>query len=309
MKIKASVILALSAVLSSSAALSAREPDGTFLFASRDTCDLFLDFYRATGNENTGITVIYVFGGGFKEGSRDQAYFIQWFDKLNENGYNVASIDYRLGLKDVKGAGVNAQFADKLHGAISLAVEDLFSATSYLIENAGQLGIDPSGLVVSGSSAGAITALQAEWDICNRHEIAGMLPEGFNYAGVMAFSGAVFSREGAIKYASEPCPTALFHGTADKIVPYNQFALFKMRFAGSNVVAKTLLNNGYNCNVFRFKDRGHEIAAAMMYCLEEELMFLGKNVVGKAHRIVDATVDDRSMPAPEWGGGDYKKLY
>lgn len=301
-------IMASAMAIASSAALSAREPDGSFLYAHKDSCDLFFDFYRASG-DSAKATVIYAFGGGFKEGSRDQKYFTPWFDELNANGYNVVSIDYRLGLKDVKGAGVNMKFAESLEGAIRLAVEDLFSATAYLLENAEGLGIDTSRLVISGSSAGAITVLQAEWEICNRHKIAEMLPAGFNYAGVMAFSGAIFSREGAVRYASEPCPTALFHGTADKIVPYGQFALFKMRFAGSNVLAKTMLGSGYSCNVFRFKDRGHEIASSMMPNLEEELLFLDRNVCRGERRIVDATIDDPSIPRPSWGSGDYKGLY
>ena len=54
-------------------------PDGTYLFVQRDTCDLFMDVYNpAEGSEDTfmGVrkpTVVFMFGGGFIHGTRDNA--------------------------------------------------------------------------------------------------------------------------------------------------------------------------------------------------------------------------------------------
>ena len=142
-------------------------PDGTYMFVQRDTCDLFLDVYNpAEGSETTFAgkakpTVLFMFGGGFIRGTRDDEDYLGWFKKLTENGYRVISIDYRLGLKGSNKVGV-AQ-VNVLDKAIHMAVEDLFSATNFIIDNADQLGVDPSEIVISGSSAGAISDMQAEY--------------------------------------------------------------------------------------------------------------------------------------------------
>ena len=60
---------------------------------------------------------------------------------MTDNGYRVIAIDYRLGLKGTRSVGI-AQ-VDLLDNAIHIAVEDLFSATNYIIENAECLNVDP----------------------------------------------------------------------------------------------------------------------------------------------------------------------
>ena len=185
-------------------------PSGEYMFAQRDTCQLFMSVYDPAPESDTRFegkakpTILFIFGGGFISGDRNSRGYLPWFRKYNDNGYKVITIDYRLGLK---GAGnVGAGNVGTIYNAIQIGVEDLFSATSYIIENAEALDVDPSNIVVSGSSAGAMIAMQAEWHICNRSGHAGMLPEGFNYAGIMPFSGAILSREGKIRFAKEPAP-------------------------------------------------------------------------------------------------------
>lgn len=290
-------------------------PDGTYLFAKRDTCDLYLDYYAPAMGSATTIdgrtkpTILWVFGGGFKEGSRNGRHHQKWFRMLTEDGYSVVSIDYRLGMKNAPRPGINKRFVNTMANAISLACEDLFSATTFLIDNADDLGIDSDNIVIAGSSAGAITVLQAEWDICNGHEAARELPEGFNYAGLMAFSGAIFSKEGGIKFARETCPMFLIHGTADKIVPYTQMRFLNLCFGGTNVIAKALEKEKRNYNIYRVNERGHEVSASMVNNYGLELDFLEKNVMGKEIRVIDATIDNPDLATPDWAVGDYKKLY
>ena len=198
------------------------EPSGTFLFAQKDGQDLFLDIYDPLDSTATTVqidsvttvnkpTILFVFGGGFKQGSRDANAYKPWFEALCRDGYRVVSIDYRLGLKGVKKMGVAQR--DLLDKAIHMAVEDLYSSILFLRENTDELGIDTDNIVLAGSSAGAITILQADYERANRTPCASVLPEGFRFAGIMSFAGAIYSTHGPVKYPySAPAPTTTFCG-------------------------------------------------------------------------------------------------
>ena len=307
-------IILLAALLSVCTAISAQSitPDGTYLYVQRDTCDLFMDVYDpAPGSERTadGIekpTIIFMFGGGFIHGTRDNSSYHGGFRKMTENGYRIISIDYRLGLKGSNKVGV-AQ-VNVLDKAIHMAVEDLFSATNYIIENADQLGVDPANIVTSGSSAGAISVMQAEYEIANRTSWASVLPSGFNYAGVMSFSGAILSREGKVDFKSQPCPVMMLHGTSDKLVPYEQIKVFNLGFFGGGKLVDRFKKYGYVYNMFHFIDYGHEIAGSMETTVDLQVDFLEKNVMQGKKRIIEAWVDDPDV----WKGSgpqSRKELY
>lgn len=271
-------------------------PDGTYMFAQRDTCDLFMDVYHPAKNSQTTFegktkpTVLFMFGGGFIRGTRDDESYNKWFRQLTDNGYGVVSIDYRLGLKGSNKVGI-AQ-VNVLDKAIHMAVEDLFSATNFMIDNAGELGIDPYNMVISGSSAGAITVMQAEYEIANGTSWASVLPEGFNYTGVMSFSGAILSREGKVDFKKGVCPTLMLHGTADNLVPYEQIAFFNLGFFGGGKLVKRFQKYDLNYNMYHFLDYGHEIAGSMSTTLDLQMRFIETNVIQGKKRIVEAWISD-----------------
>ena len=288
-------------------------PDGTYLFEQRDTCDLFLDIYKASKDSDKVIdgkvkpTVLFVFGGGFIQGTRNDESYLPWFKMLTESGCNVISIDYRLGLKGSTKVGV-AQ-VNALDNAIHIAVEDLFSATNFIIDNSESLGVDPSNIVISGSSAGAITVLQAEYEICNATSWAAVLPEGFRYAGVMAFSGAILSREGKVDYkVHAPAPTLMLHGTADSLVPYKQIAVFNLGFFGGGKLVERFQKFDYNYNMFHFVDYGHEIAGSMATTFDLQCDFIEKNVMQGKKRIIEAWISDPDV-YKGFGVQSRKELY
>ena len=291
-----SLLILIAGILTASAQNTILEPDGTYMYERRDTCDLFMDVYNpAKGSETTIMgkekpAIIFMFGGGFIRGTRDDRSYNSWFKMLTDNGYRVISIDYRLGLKGSTKVGI-AQ-VNILDDAIHMAVEDLFSATNFILENADQFGIKADNLVISGSSAGAITAMQAEYEIANGTSWASVLPEGFNYAGVMSFSGAILSRKGPVKYETAPCPTLMLHGTADKLVPYKQIAFFNLGFYGGGKLVQRFQKYGYDYNMFHFIDYGHEIAGSMYSTLDLQMDFLEKNVVQGKKRIIEAWISD-----------------
>ena len=271
-------------------------PTETYLFAKRDTCDLFLDVYNPARNSQTYFegkekpTIIFMFGGGFIRGERNNESYNKWFRQLTENGYRVVSIDYRLGLKGSTKVGV-AQ-VNVLDKAIHMAVEDLFSATNFIIENAAELKINPENIVISGSSAGAIAVMQAEYEIANRTSWSSVLPEGFNYAGVMSFSGAILSREGKVDYKTTPCPTLMLHGTADELVPYEQIAVLSLGFFGGGKLVKRFEKYDLNYNMYHFIDYGHEIAGSMDTTTDLQFRFIETNIMQGKKRVVNAWISD-----------------
>ncbi|MBR1678167.1 MAG: alpha/beta hydrolase, partial [Bacteroidales bacterium] len=156
----------------------------TYLVAHRDTCDLYMDVYQPVTDTVARPTILYVFGGGFVTGRRDDPYVLPWFKLLNENGYRVVSVDYRLGLKgvpmkfDLFHLIQSAKYTKK---AVDMGVEDVFASVRYLADNAEELGVDMDNIVIAGSSAGAMISLSCELEACNRTERAGVLPEGFHF--------------------------------------------------------------------------------------------------------------------------------
>lgn len=276
------------------------EPTATYMFAHRDTCDLFLDYYKATPGSATEIdgkkkpAIIFSFGGGFVSGNRDKPHYQQWIKQLNDNGYPVFSIDYRLGLKGQSVKGVKMIGAIK--HSIYIGVEDLYSATDYILKHADEFGVQPDNLVISGSSAGAIIALQAEYNLCNGYAPSSMLPSDFRYAGVISFSGAIFSTHGKVKYASAPAPQLLLHGTADRVVTYKSIRVFNLGLFGSSKIAHRLDKKGYPYTIVRYVDHTHDIADLMYYTVPEQLRFLEESVIKKTGRSSDIILDDPALP-------------
>ena len=296
-------LLLIAGLLTLSTIVSAQEeetklisPDGTYMFEKRDDIELYLDVYNPTEGSETYVngkakpTIMFMFGGGFIHGQRDDAGYHKWFKMLTDNGFRVISIDYRLGLKGSNKVGV-AQ-VNVLDKAIHWAVEDLFSATSYIIKNAEQLEVDPTNIVISGSSAGAISVMQAEYELCNQTKWTTGLPESFKYAGVMSFSGAILSREGELDYARMPAPTLMLHGTADELVNYNQIKFFNLGFFGGGKLVKRFEKLGFNYNMYHFVGYGHEIAGSMETTFDLQMKFIETNVMKGQRRIIEAWVDD-----------------
>ena len=302
-----------SAAITAEAAEPAITPDGTYIYEKRDTCDLFLDIYNpAEGSETTykgheKPTIVFLFGGGFIQGARDAVDSLPWFKTMTGNGYRIVSIDYRLGLKGSDKVGV-AQ-VNALDKAIHMGVEDLFSATNFLYENSSELGIDPSNIVISGSSAGAIIVMQAEYEICNKTSWTDTHPEGFRYAGVMSFSGAILSREGKVDYRHlTAAPTLMLHGTADELVPYKQIAVLHLGFFGGGKLVERFQKYGFNYNMYHFLDYGHEIAGSMPTTVDLQLRFLQTNVMEGKKRIIEAWISDPDV-YKGFGPQSRKELY
>ena len=248
----------------------------THLYAVKGTDSLYLDHYAAPV-EGKRPCVMFVFGGGFVGGARD--HDTEYILFLANNGYDVVSIDYRLGMRGVESPGI-IEFLKAMDKTINIAVEDLYSATNFILDHADEWQIDPTKIVVSGSSAGAITSLQAEYAICNSLPVAKSLKEGFNYAGVIAFAGAVFTLDGAPKWEKQSSPTLLFHGSSDTQVPFTKMAAFGIGMYGSKYIADKLHDGGMPYWLYSVEYETHSMSSKPMHENHKEiLLFLDEYVM------------------------------
>jgi len=268
----------------------------SFIYAVKDTNQLGLDVYTLRGSDSIlkKPTILFVFGGAFIAGRRDDTLYNRYFNSLVEHNYNVVSISYRLGMKGVK--NVSKFNIAPLRNAIDMAVEDVYDATNWIIDHAGQFGVDDSKIILSGSSSGAITVLNADYDRRNDHLISNKLPGNFEYAGVVSFSGAVLSFDWGLKYNMAPAPMLLFHGTADKIVPYNKIGFLNKGFYGSGWIAKICRENNYPFYLYSEAGLGHEVSVYPMYeNLPTILDFIETYIVEKKPLQIDYYIKDSTI--------------
>ena len=236
----------------------------SFTYAMKDSIPLGLDVY-STGERSTTRKkpcVLFVFGGAFMTGRRDDSLYNNYVNSLLEKDYVVISMSYRLGLKGVK--NLSKFNITPLAKAIGMAVEDVYDATDWILDNADKLGIDSSRIILSGSSSGAITVLEADFNRRNSKPVAKKLPPAFNYAGIIAFSGAIFSVDGRPKFRIPPAPVLLFHGTADQMVPYDQVRFLNRGMFGSSAIARVFKEHGYPYYIYRAEGMGHEVSVLPM---------------------------------------------
>ena len=298
------IILALAAVIAASAQRKQTpEKSGgvvktTHLFAVKGGQELYLDRYTsATTDGGLRPCVVFVFGGGFSTGTRDAAKYAAYYDFMVREGYDVVATDYRLGMKGVTDPSIFSAISD-FKNTVDMAVEDLYDATKYILDRAAEWHIDTSKIIASGSSAGAITVLQAENGICNGTDAAKVLPAGFNYAGVISFAGAIFSTNGAPEWKSAPCPVMFFHGTSDKNVPYKKASLLGIGFYGSEVIAEQLreLRSPYYFYSVEYED--HSLAETPMTDnLPLTASFIREYAIGGKRVITVENIEDLERPA------------
>ena len=98
--------------------------------------------------------IIWMHGGGFKFGSKEEAAIRLWSAGFARRGYVCAAINYRLGKKFER-----FDFDGLVRGCYA-AIQDARLAIAYFRHNASRLRIDTNRIVLAGNSAGGIMALQ-----------------------------------------------------------------------------------------------------------------------------------------------------
>jgi acetyl esterase/lipase len=236
----------------------------TYTYAFKDGKSLDMDVYfPAFDNQSQRPLILYVHGGGFSEGSRNEPDIQVFCKKLARYGYVVSSISYRLTREGKEsGFGCDCPAVDK-RNTFNEAVEDLQDATFFMIQHRDKMGIDPQKIIISGSSAGAETALNTAYQppYCYNLESGPV-----SYAGVISMAGAIPDTSRIFKESA--VPSLLFHGTCDNMVPY---ATAPHRYCkkgqsgylilhGSYTIAEKLKKLGTPYWLYTYCNASHEIA-------------------------------------------------
>lgn len=180
-------------------------------YAEKNGERLAMDIYLPGNSAGEYPLILFVHGGGFSEGRRDDPRYVQFAENLADKGYPVASITYRLTMKG-RSFGCD-QPAENKRATFRAAAEDIWDATAYLLRTGPSLGLDPSaGIVLCGSSAGAEAILHAAyWP-------DAALPQGFRYAGCIGMAAAILDLGWITPETA--LPSLLFHGKDDPLVPF-----------------------------------------------------------------------------------------
>lgn len=171
-----------------------------------------LDVWRAKDASGPAPLVVFVHGGGWKRGSKDNATGRFKAEHYPQSGYAFASIDYRL----VPASTVEQQ------------AEDVALAVKALIGDAERLGIDRRRIVLMGHSAGAhLVALVG----ADERYLKGVGLSFADIAGVIPIDGAAYDVPAQMK--DGPPVMQKTYAQAFGSDPARQAALSPTRHAGA----------------------------------------------------------------------------
>jgi len=148
------IVLALAGCASSGgAAPAATEPAAPIehkgiVYATPDGVELRLDLVAPGEGKGPYPAIVFIFGGGFNLGTRDQWSII--LPAAARRGYVAVTIDHRM---------TNAQVDGKAKYPFPAQVHDVKCAVRWLRSNAAKYGIDAAHIGAAGFSSGGILAL------------------------------------------------------------------------------------------------------------------------------------------------------
>ncbi len=257
----------------------------TYVYAEKNMEALKLDVYTPSNiREGDSLPVmLWMHGGGFAGGSRENPDEVRLMRYVNEKGYIGVSMSYRLLLKNSRsGSGCDCPKTFKLNVFRQAAI-DYLDAAKYLVEHKRQLQIDPNVIIAGGSSAGAEGVLNAVYLKYFFVDDVSVY-KNVNFAGVLSLAGALvdanyISKENAV-------PTVLFHGSEDHLVPIgtaphhycSNDRLGYLILDGSESIAQKLdiLNESY----YFYKEVGakHELCQIPFDQLDQIFMFFNETI-------------------------------
>ncbi|HRH60097.1 MAG TPA: alpha/beta hydrolase [Chitinophagaceae bacterium] len=172
--------------------------------------------------------VLSIHGGGFHKG--DKTDNAAYYTSLASSGFVVAAINYRIGWTQ---DSVNLCDGDSLEAAEAVyrALQDARASLRFMTAHADDYKIDTNWMFISGSSAGALTALYTAYadqkdmdtyfpgisDILGPIDADNALKNTYSLKAVVSMWGALASPY--IISAADAKPTIFFQGLGDSVVP------------------------------------------------------------------------------------------
>ena len=171
---------------------------------------LLMDIYRTDDlPEKKKPAIIFVHGGGFSGGDKQQSMYIKMCREFAKAGYVSFSVNYRL----------------SSHGKITFPILenarcDALAAFRWILAHSDEYGIDPSKMLIAGDSAGGGIVVNTAYSDEGRSMIAGCI----NLWGGLPFSQSEpeADRYGypVNYYPFGPAPRLLAFSTARAMISY-----------------------------------------------------------------------------------------
>ncbi len=225
-----------------------------------------MDIYLAKNRTHGTQTVIFIHGGGWKEG--DKSDFEDFASAFADSGLNAVTMNYRYA-DALNGVGYNEMLAD-----IDLVI-------SHLRSNSEKFGSDFNEITLFGISAGGHLALLYAYKSGSIKGVVSLAgPTDFNDLDFLSIPGiteAINNLVGSDSFESRSdaspithantTATLLYHGKLDTVVPYSQSEKLYNKIASLNTENKLTL----------FANCGHGFDAQAIYQIFIEVMDFVKN--------------------------------
>ena len=221
--------------------------------------NLLLDFHEPDGDlEESRPLIIWVHGGSFTSGSKNDFTLDVFSDYLIPKGYTTAHVSYRLSSQDVL-VGNNASVDTlSLYKAVHNGVHDVRAAVRFFKLNAAEYRIDPERIYVAGISAGAIIGielgyidrLEELYPNVNPNSVegdSGNSSASSDVAGIISLCGTSVFPE-IIEGPNDP-PLFMAHDNRDPIVPYsNALATYDRAVSVGTSAQGLFFESGLHCS-------------------------------------------------------------
>lgn len=173
---------------------------------------------------NKSPLIIYVHGGGWQEGDKENSITEEYSIKLANSGLAAATIDYRLSGEAIYPAQNN----------------DVACAVNYLVGNATKYNLDSNRMIIIGDSAGGqLAAMEA---ISSNHAFLGVImaygvsdlneqiieKNDMNAVRYLGSKATELAKSDSPVFAKKFPDTSflLIHGSDDSVVPAKESATF-----------------------------------------------------------------------------------
>lgn len=193
--------------------------------------DIYLPQKASSASKSNKYPVLLlVHGGGFQTGDKSQT--ASFAKLMNEKGFTVATINYRLGWQRIPTNKCDNSML-KSSEAVYRALQDTRASLRFIAANADKYQLDTNWIFAGGSSAGAVSVLNAAYytDAAASDNFPGYskkfgpidasnsLKNVFAIKSIVNMWGAIDDLDLISKKTA--IPTISFHGAQDDVVNFN----------------------------------------------------------------------------------------